>query len=308
MNPNLQTLQLKAARKLAHQRATSARKTLATAGAGSEAAARIYRLLLQAGADTAAVASIPAAALSELGGSRTSARCHGGGGGGDDGDGRGGSGGGGSTCGVDGEDTKVGMVDVFPIDLAGAEAAVEVAALETEAAGAPPAPPPHPCSGQWRWELDRRTRAGRGGRSAAANNNNNNTANNAASNNHAANNSNYKSAANDEIAATAAAFRPSTEIGIDIATRLKPHATVPTVAATTTTAASHWTAGSALEYHWTTSTTSAPPSQSAAAAVDVTDATAVTALLQAAVAEAATVAHSPRRVNLTELLTQTFYP
>ena len=49
----------KAARKAAHQRAAAARKKLATHGAGADEAVRVYRLLLQSGADTRAIATVP---------------------------------------------------------------------------------------------------------------------------------------------------------------------------------------------------------------------------------------------------------
>ena len=49
----------KAARKAAHQRAAAARKVLATHGCGAEEARRMYRLLLQSGADPRAVATVP---------------------------------------------------------------------------------------------------------------------------------------------------------------------------------------------------------------------------------------------------------
>ena len=49
----------KAARKAAHRRAAAARRVLATHGAGAEEARRMYRLLLQSGADPRAVAIAP---------------------------------------------------------------------------------------------------------------------------------------------------------------------------------------------------------------------------------------------------------
>ena len=49
----------KAARKAAHQRAAAARKVLATHGCGAEEARRMYRLLLQSGADPRAAATVP---------------------------------------------------------------------------------------------------------------------------------------------------------------------------------------------------------------------------------------------------------
>ena len=49
----------KAARKAAHRRAAAARKVLATHGAGADEAGRMYRLLLQSGADPRAVATVP---------------------------------------------------------------------------------------------------------------------------------------------------------------------------------------------------------------------------------------------------------
>lgn len=78
---------------------------LATVGAGAADAARIYRLLLQAGADTGAVATVPAAAM----------------GGADVGDSGGCSTGRGGGSGD-------GMVSVVPSDMAGVAAVAEVGA------------------------------------------------------------------------------------------------------------------------------------------------------------------------------------
>jgi ankyrin repeat protein len=104
----------KKARRDAHGKAAEARKILAVDAAGARDAVRIYRLLLQAGADTRAVAKVPAkfvfagteaAATKEKAASTGTAR----------------------------------LVSALPRDLAGGAAAAELAALELEVAEAPPA-------------------------------------------------------------------------------------------------------------------------------------------------------------------------
>ncbi len=93
----------KKARKAAHRRADAARNALANVGIGSRDPTRMYRILLQAGGDYGAIATIPAVLLD------ASAHLR------------------------DGE-----VIDVRPIDLVGPEFMEEVRALELEVAEAPP--------------------------------------------------------------------------------------------------------------------------------------------------------------------------
>ena len=92
-------------KRAAHEKAAMARKILAVDAAGARDATRIYRLLLQAGADARAVANVPATRVETRGA----------------------------------EPAGRGLVPAAPRDLAGAAAAAEVAALELEVAEAPPA-------------------------------------------------------------------------------------------------------------------------------------------------------------------------
>lgn len=100
----------------AHLKAAEARKVLAVEAAGARDAVRIYRLLLQAGADTRAIAKVPAKYV--LAGTETAKN---------------------RTGGETGPEGNAPSVLAAPRDLAGAAAATELAELELEVAEAPPA-------------------------------------------------------------------------------------------------------------------------------------------------------------------------
>ena len=93
----------KKARKAAHRRADAARKALAITGIGSRDPTRMYRIILQAGGNCRANATIPAASL---------------------------------DVSADLKDRR--LINVRPIDLVGPEFMEEVRALELEVAEAPP--------------------------------------------------------------------------------------------------------------------------------------------------------------------------
>ena len=106
--------EVKKARRDAHGKAAEARKVLAVDAAGARDAVRIYRLLLQAGADTRAVAKVPAKfvfAGTEAAATKEKAASNG----------------------------TNRLISAAPRDLAGGAAAAELAALELEVAEAPPA-------------------------------------------------------------------------------------------------------------------------------------------------------------------------
>ena len=106
-------------KRAAHANAAEARKVLAVDAAGACDAARIYRILLQAGADVRAVAKVPAAFVGPKHRERNTRPAERGGG--------------------DAGPRDERLVSATPRDLAGAAAAAEVAALELEVAEAPPA-------------------------------------------------------------------------------------------------------------------------------------------------------------------------